>query len=236
MKNKKRLIGIDVFRGWAILLMVIFHFSYDVDHFNIIDFHIQTNTFFTWFRFLIVSMFLLTVGMSLKLAHQEKINWSSLKQRTLYLGIASFLVSISSYIIFPNSWIYFGILHFILVASFIVLPLLNHPYLSLTIAITSFIAFHLNIINMHGLFNLLVIPLHLPPTISVDVVRFVPWISFVLVGISAVSLGWHQKIFNTYFFNKKDKLNDFFSCLGKHSLLIYIVHQPILFGILLLLK
>ncbi len=235
MKNKKRLIGIDIFRGWAILLMVIFHFSYDLNYFKVIDLHIQTNTFFTWFRFLIVSMFLLTVGMSLKLAHQNHINWSSLKQRTLYLGIASLLVTISSYIIFPNSWIYFGILHFILVASFIVLPLLTHPYLSLTIAITSFIAFHLNILNMHWLFNLLVTPLHLPPTISVDVVRFVPWISFVLVGMSAVSLGWHQKIFNTSFFNKKDKLNDFFSFLGKHSLLIYMGHQPILFGIFLLL-
>ncbi|RUM70654.1 MAG: hypothetical protein DSZ07_02070 [Sulfurovum sp.] len=236
MQNKKRLIGLDVFRGWAIVLMVIFHFSYDIYYFNIIDFQIQTNTFFIWFRFLIVSIFLLTVGMSLKLAHQTEINWSSLKERTLYLGVASFLVTISSYIIFPNSWIYFGILHFILVASFIVLPLLNYPYLSLIIAITTFIAFHLNILNMHWLFNILVTPLHLPPTISVDVVRFVPWISFVLVGISMVSLGWHQRIFNRGFFNKRGKLNNFFSFLGKHSLLIYIIHQPILFGIFILLK
>ena len=205
MKNKKRLIGIDIFRGWAILLMVIFHFSFDLDYFNIIDFHIQSSTFFTWFRFVIVSMFLLTVGMSLKLAHQKKINWSSLKQRAFYLGVSALLVSISSYIIFPNTWIYFGILHFILVASFMVLPLLNYPYLSLIIGITSFISFHLNLINMHWLFNILVTPLHLPPTISVDVVRFVPWISFVLLGMSVVSLGWHQKIFNTYIFNKRKK-------------------------------
>ena len=236
MENKKRLVGIDIFRGWAILLMVIFHFSYDVHYFNIIDFKIQSNTFFIWFRFLIVSMFLLTVGMSLKLAHQHRINWSALKQRAFYLGIASLLVTISSYIIFPNTWIYFGILHFILVASFIVLPLLNHPYLSLIISITSFTAFHLDIINMHWLFNILVTPLHLPPTISVDVLRFVPWISFVLIGISMVSLGWHQKIFNTHFFNTKSKVNDFFSFLGKNSLLIYIVHQPLLFGFFLILK
>jgi uncharacterized membrane protein len=236
MKNTKRIIGIDIFRGWAILLMVIFHFSYDIHYFNIIDFQIQTNTFFIWFRFLIVSMFLLTVGMSLKLAHQQKINWSTLKKRTLQLTIASLLVSISSYFIFPHSWIYFGILHFILLASLIVLPLLNHPYISLTIAVTSFIAFHLNIINMHWLFNLLVTPLHLPPKSSVDVVRFVPWISFILVGMSMVSLGWHQKIFTLYFFEKKSRINNFFSFIGKHSLLIYLIHQPILFGLFLILK
>ena len=236
MKKTKRIIGIDIFRGWAILLMVIFHFSFDMQYFNIIDFQIQNSMFFTWFRFLIVSMFLLTVGMSLQLTHQVKINWSNLKKRAFYLGIASILVTVSSYIIFPNRWIYFGILHFILIASFMVLPLLNRPYLSLTLAVTSFIAFHLNILNMHWLFNLLVTPLHLPPTISVDVVRFVPWISFVLVGMSMVSLGWHQKFFNTHFFNKQNRINDFFSLLGQHSLLIYIVHQPLLFGMFFLLK
>jgi len=236
MKTTKRLIGIDIFRGWAILLMVIFHFSYDIYYFHIIEFQIQTNTFFIWFRFLIVSMFLLTVGMSLKLAHYKQINWSSLKERAFYLGIASFLVSISSYVIFPHTWIYFGILHFILLASFMVLPLLNYPYISLGIAVTSFIAFHLGSITMHWLFNLLVIPLHLPPTISVDVVRFVPWITFVLIGMSIVTLGWHQIFFNTYFFNKKSKINSFFSLLGKNSLLIYLVHQPLLFGLFFLLK
>jgi uncharacterized membrane protein len=89
---------------------------------------------------------------------------------------------------------------------------------------------------MHWLFNLLVTPLHLPPTISVDVVRFIPWITFILLGVSAVTLGWHKKIFNTYFFNKKSKINNFFSFLGQNSLLIYIIHQPLLFGFFLILK
>jgi uncharacterized membrane protein len=236
MKKTTRLIGIDIFRGWAIILMVLFHLSYDLQHFDYIDFHIQNNTFFIWFRFLIVSMFLFTVGMSLKLTHQKSINYQSLKKRAILLSIASIFVTIGSYIIFPTTWIYFGVLHFVLLASFIILPFLNYPKFSIITATVTFIAFQLNILNMHWLFNLLVTPLHLPPNITEDVVRFFPWISFVLLGSATVTLNWHQRLFNTIFFNKKNKINSFFTLLGRHSLLIYIVHQPILFGLFLLLK
>ena len=235
MKKQKRLLGIDIFRGWAILLMIIFHLSYDLQYFKIIDFHIQTNELFKWFRFLIVSMFLLTVGMSLKLAHKKSVNWSKLKKRAIYLGLSSLLVTISSYFIFPNTWIYFGILHFIFVVSFITIPLLNSPYLTLIIAISTFIIFHMGLLNMHWLFNLLVEPLHLPPSISVDVLRFFPWISFVLIGIVMVTLNWHTKVFDNHFFSKKNQINDFFTIIGRNALLIYLLHQPLLFGFFLLL-
>ena len=209
MKTQKRLLGIDIFRGWAILLMISFHISYDLQLFHIIDLHIQSNTFFKWFRFLIVTMFLLTVGMSLKLAHRDKINWSKLKKRAIFLGISSLIVTIASYFIFPHTWIYFGILHFILLSSFIVLPLLNYPFTALTIAITTFIAFHLNILNMHWLFNMVAVPLHLPPTISVDIVRLFPWVSFVLIGMAMVTLNWHRKVFDNSFFNRENRINKF---------------------------
>ena len=235
MKNTTRLIGIDIFRGWAIVLMVLFHLSYDLEHFNYIDFHIQSNSFFIWFRFLIVSMFLFTVGMSLKLTHQQGINYKSLKKRALLLSIASLFVSIGSYMVFPNTWIYFGVLHFVLFVSFLILPFLNYPKIALFTALITFIAFQLKIIHMHWLFELLVIPLHLPPTLTEDVVRLFPWISFVLLGTATVSLQWHKKLFNRNFFNKKSKKNGFFIFLGRHSLLIYLIHQPIIFGFFFLI-
>jgi len=236
MNKKIRLIGIDIFRGWAILLMIIFHFSYDLQHFNIIDFHIQSNLFFQWFRFLIVTMFLLIVGISLKLAHLHGINWRAIKKRTLILGSASIIVTVGSYIEFPNTWIYFGILHFVLVASLVSLPLLNHPYIALSLAISTFTAFHLDILNMHGLFNLLVTPLNLPSDATEDVVRFIPWITFVLIGVALTTLNFHKPIFDNSFFNRPSKIHNTFAFIGKHSLVIYLIHQPILFGVFLLFQ
>ena len=236
MNKQKRLVGIDIFRGWAIILMISFHISYDLQYFHIVDFHIQSNEFFRWFRFLIVTMFLLTVGMSLKLAHKNQINWFKFRKRAIYLGLSSLIVSISSYFLFPHSWIYFGILHFILLSSFIVIPLLNYPYMALIVAVTTFVAFQLDMLNMHWLFDLVATSLHLPPRISVDIVRLFPWLSFVLVGVAIVSLNLHTKIFDNSLFNSKNRINNLFQFMGRHALAIYLVHQPLLFGVFFLVK
>jgi len=236
MRTERRWAGIDIFRGWAILLMVFFHLSYDLEYFNIINFHIQSNSFFIWFRFLIVSMFLLTVGMSLKLAHYHTIHWSKVKKRSYALGLSASLVSVVSFLIFPSSWIYFGILHFVFVISILLLPLLKFPYLSLFISIATFIAFHLDFLNMHWLFNMLVSPLHLPLPFSVDVLRFFPWVSLVLLGMVTISFGWHERIFAYKIWNRKSQINIFFKYIGENALLIYLLHQPILFGFFLLIK
>ncbi len=235
MRTTKRILGIDIFRGWAILLMLFFHIVFDLQYFHMIDFHIQSSLFFRWLRFLIVSMFLLTVGMSLKFTHKKEINWLKLKKRTLYLGLSSIIVTTTSYFLFPTTWIYFGILHFILLVSFILLPFLNRPYLALFIATAIFITFHMDILNMHWLFNFIQPYFHLP-TVSVDVLRFFPWVSPVLFGMALVTLNWHKKIFNHDFFNRESVINRFFAQMGRNGLLIYMIHQPLFFAIFLLIK
>jgi uncharacterized membrane protein len=180
-------------------------------------------------------MFLITVGMSLKLAHQQKINWNAIKKRTLFLGIASLLVSFASYSQFPNTWIYFGILHFILIASWLLLPLLKYPKFSLFLGIAILIAYSNQWISISWLFELLASPLHLPLYHTEDLVPILPWIASPLIGSAVIGLGWHQILFNNSFFNHDNKLHRFWSFMGRHSLVIYIVHQPILFLLFLLL-
>ena len=236
MQKQPRLIGIDIFRGWAITLMLIFHFSYDLQHFGYIDFNITNTPFWINFRILIVSMFLLTVGMSLKLAHQYKINWKAIKKRVLFLGVTAFLVSLASYSQFPNTWIYFGILHFILVTSILLLPLLNYPRISLLFALIIWISSINQWISFSYLFKLLAKPLHLPLYHTEDLVPIFPWIIFPLLGMSIIGLGWHQVLFNNSFFYKDNKLNRIWSFMGKQSLIVYLIHQPILFLLFLIIQ
>ena len=230
-----RLKGIDIFRGWAISLMILFHFFFDLNHFSYIDIEIKSDTFWVSFRLIIVSMFLLTVGMSLKLAHKTIIKWKSIQKRSLLLGSSSILVSIGSYLQFPESWIYFGVLHFVLFSSLVALPFLNYPKVSILLAFSILMGYFLNYFHVQWLFELLVQPLHLPLHHTEDVIRFIPWFSLILFGIATVTLNWHHKLFNNNFFNKKHSLNNLFSFLGKNSLVIYLIHQPILFALFLLL-
>jgi len=235
MNKAVRFKGIDVFRGWAIFLMVLFHFSFDLNHFSYIDIDIKNDKFWVYFRFIIVSIFLLTVGMSLKLTHKDKIKWKSVRKRALFLGSASILVTLGSYLLFPQSWIYFGVLHFILFSSFILLPFLNYPIVSIVLGVLIFVGYFLEYLHMHWLFDWVSVPLHLPLEHTEDIIRFFPWFTLMLFGSAMITLNWHNQIFNNSFFNKQSRYHTFFSFLGKNSLVIYLTHQPLLFGVFWLL-
>ena len=224
-----RLHYLDVTRGFAIILMVIYHFSFDLDNFNYIQIDMDHSLFWQSFRAIIVTLFLTTMGMSLALTHAKGICWSCMKKRTLFLGAASILVSAGSYLQFPESWIYFGILHFILFASWLGLLFVGRPWLSLTTALVILVGHVFGWLHTQGLYELVHRPLHLPVRYTEDMVNIFPWFAPVLIGVFIVAKGWHLlPHLNSSFISTK------LSFMGRHSLIIYLIHQPILFGITLL--
>lgn len=235
MRKRVRLVELDVLRGWAIVLMVIFHICYNLNHFHYIDIDIHQGAFWHSFRNVVVGIFLLCMGISLHLAHGSNIKWASVKKRLLFLVGASLLISLVTYVVFPSSWVYFGILHFIVIATLLGLFFLPYPKLSLIVALFIFIAHFFGHIHLHWLWDfvntyILVIPQH-----AVDTVRLIPWFAVVLVGMSMAYYGYHKKLLKTKFFKASLKHNATLAFLGRHALLVYLLHQPILFGLLMLL-
>ena len=230
-----RVDGLDILRGFAILLMIIFHTSYDLNYFNYIDIKITKDPFWLNFRVLIVTLFLLAVGISLYLTHKDGIKWQKVKKRAFILAVASILVTVATYIVFPNEWVYFGILHSILVLSILALPFINRGYLSLLLAVAILIGYNFYNINMHPLFNLLQKPLNLP-TNTVDLAPIIPWFSVVLVGLSIGSLNLYKRVFSLKLFKIDNNFTNLLKILGKNSLFVYIIHQPVIFGMLFLIK
>ncbi len=227
--KKHRVIGLDIFRGWALLLMVIYHFNYDLSYFNIIQINLNSSNFFLLFRYTIISMFLLSMGISLSLVHRKSILWKKLKKRIILLSLASLAVTVATYIVFPNAWVYFGILHFILLSSILALPFLNHPKIALISAILILIGSATDSLTVHPLFNFLQPILHLPPVHTQDVIAIFPWFGVVLLGTVIAYYKVHQKIFTHKIFSTNSPLNRFLKFMGQHSLFIYLIHQPILF-------
>ncbi len=227
--STNRLHYLDVVRGFAIILMVIYHFSFDLDNFNYIQIDMDHSLFWQSFRAVIVTLFLTTMGISLALTHKKSICWSCMKKRTLFLGLASTLVSVGSYVQFPESWIYFGILHFILFASWLGLFFVGKPWLSLITAVVVIVGYLTGWLHTRGLFELVQQPLHLPVRYTEDMVNMFPWFAPVLIGIFIVAKGWHiLPHLNSSFISEK------VAFMGRHSLIIYLIHQPILFGLTLL--
>ena len=221
-----RLHSLDIFRGVAIFLMIIFHFSYDLNYFGYISINLNREPFWLVFRFLIVSMFLFSVGMSLKLTHYEKIHWDKVKKRSVILLGTSLLISLVSYFQFPQTWVYFGILHFIFVASLLGLAFLSRPSLAWIVGVIILLLSAFGYLKFHELFIYLKPLLHLPKNTQ-DFVPLFPWFAVVLLGISFVHFGFEKKII----LYPKYKITKILSFLGRHALIVYLVHSPVLFGV-----
>lgn len=231
-----RVIGLDIFRGCALFLMITFHFSFDLNNFHYMDLDFKYGAFWHYYRYLIVSMFVFTAGISLQIAYAKGIDGRKLFKRVLLLGGAALLVSIGSYTQFPQTWIYFGILHFFLFATLAGLLFLKLPKTALFVGTVILIGYNFHFLSMHWLYNLLYIPLHLPYYYTEDLANIVPWFGVFLFGMAFANYGLHEKVFQNRLFLKHSKLNTVFSYMGKHSLLIYLLHQPLFFGIFLLLR
>lgn len=220
----KRYFELDFLRGFGIILMITFHFGYDLSYFGYANYNTTVNIEWRVFRSTILSVFLLVVGMSAYLAYAETINWKKVFRRSMKLFLVSLLISLGSYSIFENSWIYFGVIHFIFVASLVSLFFVKFPNLSLLLGLGFLLSYNLGYFHFDVLLNFAIknlgFPLH-----TEDIVSFTPWFGLVLIGIFLM----HHNLFT--FRVKETKLTQGISFLGKHALVIYIVHQPILFGI-----
>lgn len=214
---------IDLLRGLAIVLMVIFHFSYDLTVFGWAEFNTNRDIEWIIFRRVIVSSFLLAVGMSSYLAYQKSVNKKKLAKAVGKLFTVSMIITIGSLLMHPSTWVYFGIIHFITLALPISVLFVRAPYIALVVGIACIVGDWTGIINLHPIWEWSVLHLGIP-TRTVDLVRFFPWIGVVLIGIFVM----HKALFSI-----KVKPNIFSNklvVLGQYSLIIYLVHQPILYG------
>ena len=224
---------VDMLRGFAIVLMFIFHFSFDLDYFGVVQIHFLEDPFWINFRRLIVGLFLLIVGISLALATRNGIRWRSWSRRMLLLLLYAGLVSLGSWYMFPQTFIYFGILHFIAVASILGLLFARLYWINLILG-TLIIVVDINYSN--AMFNEL--PLqwiglmtYLPHT--EDYVPLFPWFGVVLIGMFVGKTLFARGTVPAWLSWQGDNaVARLLAFAGRHSIHIYMLHQPIFIGLL----
>src|SRR4029077_15777727 len=122
-----RVAGIDAIRGFALCLMFVYHFAFDLRLNGVIAADFENDPFWLGFRALIVSMFMALVGVALVLADRAGATASHFWRRVAVIGACALAVSAASRLAFPRSFIYFGILHCIAVASVLAWPFVRRP-------------------------------------------------------------------------------------------------------------
>jgi uncharacterized membrane protein len=206
---------VDQIRGMAVALMVFFHFFYDMNLFRFVEIDFYNDLFWFGLPRLIVFLFLIAVGLSLCIAHTPKVNWKKFGKRWAILASLAFSISLITYLLFPERWVYFGTLHCIAVCSLIGIFFLRHPKTSLALAATLLIP------HISGIYSYPWIKLNHQ---AMDYIPALPWVGVLLIAIFLYHKNFHLWI------PPKNKLTDFLTLLGKHALVIYMAHQPLLFG------
>ncbi|MEF7612732.1 heparan-alpha-glucosaminide N-acetyltransferase [Aquincola sp. MAHUQ-54] len=224
---------LDALRGAAMVWMAAFHFCFDLNFLRFIppqDFYNDPR--WTLQRLCIVSLFLACAGVSQALALRQGQRWGRFWRRWLQLAGCALLVSVGSWFMFPASFISFGVLHGLAVmlvvtrltaragawlwpaglAAVLLPQWVQHPF------------FDSRWTDWIGLVT------HKPAV--EDYVPLLPWLGVVWWGLAAGQ--WLAASRPAWLMGRLPRPLRGLAALGRWPLTFYMLHQPVLIGLLLL--
>jgi uncharacterized membrane protein len=223
---------LDALRGFAIVWMALFHFAFDLNHFGLIRQNFYTDPFWTVQRACIVTLFMFCAGFGQAIAFEQGQRWSRFWRRWAQVAACALLVSLGSWFMFPRSFISFGVLHGLAVvlivarltagwgrwlwlagAVALLLPhLVQHPW------------FDTRWTNWVGLVT--------RKPVTEDYAPVLPWLGVVWWGMASGQ--WVLARRRAWVARSLPTPVEPLAVLGRWSLSFYMLHQPVLIGLLML--
>ena len=229
---------LDALRGVAIVWMAVFHFCFDLNFFGYFEprQRFQFDPFWTVQRTCIVTLFLLCAGMGQAVAIEAGQSWQRFWRRWAQVAGCALLVSAGSALMFPKSWISFGVLHGIAVMLIIVRLLAPRQLgqgrqgyvvlLGLAMAALVLPRVVQNPVFDNRWANWVGLVTRLPRT--EDYVPLLPWLGVMLAGVVLGHVLLKHR--RHWLAGEVPTAVRPLAVLGTWSLAFYMVHQPVLIG------
>lgn len=245
LKSSRRIYFMDEIRGFDLILMVFFHAFYVIGYIFNFWWGEALFRFFSPVEPFFAGLFIFICGISCRLSHS---NW----KRGCLLLLVSLGLSLFLYLFMPDEMIWFGILHFLSVSILLFAlcrPLLNKipPFAGILACALFFLLtwwippYHGSLLGIKGLISLsipsswvanpLLYPLGLGKGSGADYFPLLPWFFCFLAG-SFTGVWAKQNRFPAFMY--KSRL-PWLAWLGRHTLVIYVIHQPVVYGLCLLI-
>lgn len=224
---------IDAVRGAALLAMASYHSLWDLGYLRLTAENYALTPAGHRAAEAIAGTFLTLVGIGLVLMNGLGIRPRPTLIRLARIGGAALLVTIGTWFAFPDAYVFFGILHCIAAASVLGLPFLFLPVpVTVLVAAAIFAApvlVHAPVLDAPAL-SFLGLGSGTPRTN--DYVPLFPWFGFVLTGIVLGRLGlpWLARS-RPGAWAPRSALGRTATFAGRHSLVVYLVHQPVLLAL-----
>ncbi len=206
--------------------MIVFHFSFDLQLLGLVSWPVGSHPLWRGFAIAIAGSFIALSGLSLQLAASNGLNWRAFLRRLAMLAGAAGLVTLGTWAAMPVP-VVFGILHAIAVFSVLALPFLRAPTW-LVVAMAALVLAAPALLTSETFSHPLLYPLGLDPDPrpSFDYEPILPWFAPMLAGLVLARIAPVPR---------SPVATDLLARVGRHSLVIYLLHQPILYGSLLAL-
>jgi len=237
--KNERFWEIDLLRGIAIIMMIIFHILFDLVFLDIVKINLYSGLNLL-FLYSIGTIFLLLVGVSLSISHSRVINvlskrqiWLKFIQRGIMIFCLGLIITIFTWFYLGRGFIIFGVLHCIGLSIIFSIPFLKYRFSNLflgTILVFIGIVLKTMVFNFNWFLWLGFVPRGF---YTVDYFPILPWFGVVLIGIFIGNILYRDNKRNFHINDfSKFKLVKLFCFLGRYSLVIYFVHQPVILSLI----
>ncbi len=229
MEKKERIQLIDAVRGVCLIIMVVHHVLYDMYAFCGAPWSWFSNPVWDVLHYLDAGTFILLAGLSCNFSH------SNLRRGLRTLGLA-LVITLVTTLMGPETAIRFGILHLLSACMIFyhftrrVWEGLPAPVLPVLMILATILAAPLTDGYPSSVPHLWMIGLVTPDFYSADYFPLLPWIFVFLLGT------WCGKYVRSgslpqWFYEAKAPA---LAAVGRKSIWIYMLHQPVIYGLVML--
>lgn len=221
--------------------MIVFHFVFFLDFLSLVQMAYGQGGWFILARFVQWS-FLLLVGIGIQLSYQKTIADRGLKidflKKNIFRGLivfcAGLLVTLASWLFLPEGYIRFGVLHLIGASIIILGFIVNYPRFALLLSLLFYLAsFPINTIIIPESYWL-ILGFYVENFYTLDYFPIFPWMGVPALGIwlGHILLKGYQRNYPNPAFLESSRPAQLLAALGQRSLMIYLIHVPIIIGII----
>lgn len=226
-----RIVALDLARTAALVCMASYHFTYDLAIFGLIPPEVPVTGAFAVYARCIAASFLFLAGISLWLAHGRGIRWGKVGRRVLMVGGAAGAITLATWVAMPDRFIFWGILHAITFGSVAGLAFVRRPMLAAVGAVAVLAVWWGVALPVFDRPLLQWIGLGTVFPFTVDYVPVFPWFAAVLAGIACAGLAGRARLWDRLAAWQAGPVARALASPGRHSLAVYLVHQPVLIGL-----
>jgi len=232
--TRRRLPIVDATRAAALAAMATYHTLWDLGHLRLTGENYAGTPAGRLAAELIAGTFLVLVGVGLVLMNGRGIRLRPTLLRLGRISAAALAVTIGTWVAFPDAFVFFGVLHCIAVASVLGLPFLFLPAPVTALAAAVVIAapqfVRAPILDAPAL---LFLGLGTVTPRTNDYVPLFPWFGLVLSGIVLGRIGLPRLADSRLgAWQPASPFARSAVFAGRHSLAIYLIHQPVLLALL----